>query len=257
MSSPVQSIPPLYAAAIHAISDDRFGPYMRKATNDTNKALELYHWNMRVSAALYESLHIVEVALRNAIDRQLSVWNQTQVNRTTGQPRSADWLLDPAPMLARVVQQDKIDDATRRARDHIQRRRVVGAARPDPKHCDVLAQLMFGTWRFLIKAPVGRQPDSGAVLLWRDVLPAAFPSMTRAPSALVTDVVRIYGARNRIAHLEPMLDSGMVLEIRDSVDRVLGDIDTMLPYWFNNQETVSNVLGKHPTDPIPSNPAVP
>ncbi|NWL26630.1 hypothetical protein DM794_06075 [Paenarthrobacter ureafaciens] len=240
----------MFVAAIKAISDDRFGPYVRAGGGDDVKGLHLYHWNMRASAALYESLHIVEIALRNTIDREFSAWNKTQTDENTGQARSADWLLDPAPLLARIVRQDKIDEATERAVKHIRRRRVSNQAISTPAHCDVLAQMMFGTWRFALKAPTGRRPDSGSVLLWRDVFPKAFPAMTRQPIHLVNDVVRIYEARNRIAHLEPMLDSQQVSEIRNSVGRILADIGALLPAWFSSQETISGILTKHPTHPI-------
>lgn len=89
MNPAVQHVPPLFEAAIKAISDDRFGPYLRAAEGDRIKGLHLYHWNMRASAAIYEALHIVEIALRNTIDEQFSIWNQTQTNRTTGATRSA------------------------------------------------------------------------------------------------------------------------------------------------------------------------
>lgn len=251
MTTAVQSVPPLYRAAIKAISVDRFGPYLRAASGNEANGLELYHWNMRVSAALYESLHILEIALRNAIDEQLSAWNQTQTDRTTGQLRSPDWLLDPAPLLRRIVRQDKIDEATDRAVKHIRRRRVANQHQLRPVHCDVLAQMSFGTWRFVLKAPTGRRPDPGSVLLWRDVFPNAFPAMTRQPGALVSDVVRIYEARNRIAHLEPMLDSQQVSQICGAMKRVLADIGTHLPAWFISQETITGVLAVHPIHPIP------
>ncbi|WP_181035098.1 hypothetical protein [Arthrobacter sp. B0490] len=48
-----------------------------------------------------------------------------------------------------------------------------------------------------------------------------------------------------------MLDSQQVREIRDSVGRVLADIGVLLPAWFNSQETISSILAKHPTHPIP------
>ena len=251
MNPAVQHVPPLFEAAIKAISDDRFGPYLRAAEGDRIKGLHLYHWNMRASAAIYEALHFVEIALRNTIDEQFSIWNQTQTNRTTGATRSADWLLDPAPLLERIVRNDKIAEAADRARKHIKRRRVANQSGQAPAHCDVLAQLMFGTWRFVLKAPTGRRPDPGSVLLWRDVLPKAFPTMTRTPRELVADVTRIYEARNRIAHLEPLLDSQQVREIHDAIVRVLADIGTLLPAWLRSQENISEVLTKHPIRPIP------
>lgn len=252
MNSPVQSpLPPLYNAAIDAISAHRFGSYLRAASGDSAKALELYHWNSRVSAALYESLHIVEVALRNAVDRELSAWNRTQTD-AAGNSRSADWLMDTPALIERLVRREKIAEAKEQARKHIRRRRLTHANRnPQPNHSDVLAQLTFGTWRFILQAPTGSRPDPGRVLMWRDVLPNAFPCMTRQPADVVADVVRIYEARNRVAHLEPMLDVQQVQEIRDSVERVLSDMSMLLSVWFQTQETITDVLRKHPDHSTP------
>ena len=236
------SLPPLYRSAIDALSADRFGPYLRASGGDPSQALELYHWNMRVSGALYEALHIVEVALRNAIDRELSKWNVTQINPETNQARSTDWLVDTPPLLVRVVKRQKIEEATQRAQRHITRRRVNPSATSVPSHSDILAQLSFGTWRFILKAPGGRRPDPGSVLLWRDVFPASFPHLSRTPRELVEDVKRIYDARNRVAHLEPLLDQLQIGAVRDAVDRVLSDIDPLLSTWFSSQERMTEML---------------
>lgn len=242
------SLPPIYSSALQAISPERLSPYLRVAKGDYLQALALYHWNMRVSAALYETLHIVEIALRNAVDQQLRAWNKEQT--VGGKSLSPDWLLEPAPLLERLVKRDKILEAKTQAKKHI-RKRAQGA---QPTHSDVLAQMMFGSWRFLLKAPQGKKPDAGSVLLWKDVFPAAFPEMllaNRTPQDLVDDIVQVYEARNRVAHLEPMLSRRRVSEIRDSAKRILADIDKHLPAWFSSQEQITVLLGTHPIYPIP------
>jgi hypothetical protein len=50
------------------ITEARFEPYLAEASGDHERAIVLYVWNARVSAAMFETLHHVEVALRNAID---------------------------------------------------------------------------------------------------------------------------------------------------------------------------------------------
>jgi hypothetical protein len=52
------------------ITDARFAPYLAESCGDYNDALSLYVWNARVSAAAFETLHHVEVLVRNSIDIQ-------------------------------------------------------------------------------------------------------------------------------------------------------------------------------------------
>jgi hypothetical protein len=52
------------------ITAARFEPYLADADGDHELAAALYVWNARVSAAMFETLHHVEVTLCNAIDAQ-------------------------------------------------------------------------------------------------------------------------------------------------------------------------------------------
>jgi hypothetical protein len=62
---------------------------------DLARALKLYDWNTRASAAVLATSAMVEVILRNALDVSLQHW---AAQRRRGQ----DWL-DAAPLDARVV----------------------------------------------------------------------------------------------------------------------------------------------------------
>ena len=48
------------------------GTYLRAVQGDREKALHLYTWNTAISAAFYGPLQGLEVALRNAMHRQLA-----------------------------------------------------------------------------------------------------------------------------------------------------------------------------------------
>lgn len=56
----------------HHLSPPRFGPYLAQCHGDAEDAEALYTWNAEISAAMWEPLSLLEVALRNAIDRQMS-----------------------------------------------------------------------------------------------------------------------------------------------------------------------------------------
>ena len=55
-----------------SFSPERMGTYLRDVQGDRKKALHLYTWNTAISAAFYEPLQGLEVALRNAMHRQLA-----------------------------------------------------------------------------------------------------------------------------------------------------------------------------------------
>ena len=50
----------------HVLSEQRLGKYRRFA-GDEKRALDLYLWNMEISAGFMVPLHVFEVSLRNAV----------------------------------------------------------------------------------------------------------------------------------------------------------------------------------------------
>ncbi|MFI6427673.1 hypothetical protein [Promicromonospora sp. NPDC050880] len=227
------------------LSAPRLAPYLRAAAGNLRAALKLYQWNVEMSSAVYMMLHLVEVFLRNAIDAQLRAWNATQIDPRTDRPHSGDWLLDPSRLIERVVRRDEIDKATRRARLAV--RDSATGLRPIT-HDDVLAQLMFGTWRFLLP---GRDP--GRQLLWRDAIHGAFPGLRRPVRDLVRDVDRLHRLRNRVAHLEPLLVVGVVSLQVKAARRVLREIDPAAEMWLVSHQQVSTMVAQQP-DSAPEMP---
>jgi len=43
------------------ITEARFAPYLGRTNGDHDEALALYTWNARISAAMFETLHHVEL----------------------------------------------------------------------------------------------------------------------------------------------------------------------------------------------------
>ncbi|WP_158252967.1 hypothetical protein [Cryobacterium sp. Y62] len=54
------------------LSTGRFSTYFTAAGGSRSRALELYEWNAKPSAAFLHDLSHLEVGLRNACDRQLA-----------------------------------------------------------------------------------------------------------------------------------------------------------------------------------------
>lgn len=224
-------------ALLTAISEPRLGPYLRVANGNVRDALRLYQWNIDLSGAVYESLHAFEVFFRNTIDTRLSDWNASQIDPATESPHSSDWLVDPSRLLTRLVGTN-ITRATEQARLALRRPRHHGRT---VTHPDVVAQLTFGTWRFLLP---GRDP--GRRRLWTDSLSTGFPHLTGDPSALVSKVDGIYHLRNRVAHLEPLLRSGLVRTEVANMRWVLAAMNPDLEAWFTSRQRVTSLLRRRP-----------
>jgi hypothetical protein len=230
---------PRHAAIAALLSAPRLAPYLSAASGNVKDALRLYQWNVEISGALYECLHQFEVVLRNAIDEQLCTWNGAQTHQPSGTPHARDWLMDPSHLLQRLTGDD-IPKALRRARAAL---RAEGRA---PGHADVLAQLSFGTWRFLLP-----DRDPGRRLLWTQALRVAFPHLTGGPRTLVDNVDHIYRLRNRVAHLEPLLNSAMVADRFTRMRSVMSAIDPVAEQWVVSRQRVTPILRAKPAPPQP------
>lgn len=241
MTSPVDRPTGLYEVLEPHLATARLAPYLAAAVDGNRRqAIRLYQWNIALSGAVYEALHVMEVVLRNAIDAQLCTWNADQTNMQTGKAHDRDWLLDPAPLLRRLVREQELTKARQRAEQAIRRHRRPVA------HADLLAQLSFGTWRFLLP-----DRDPGRQRLWNDALHAAFPYLDRNPRELVKSVHGIYQLRNRVAHLEPLLRPGNVRAQFTNMRTVLREIDPAVERWFVSNQRVTAVLRARPSTDKP------
>lgn len=128
MSSGVEPDP---VALADLITSARLSSYLAASRGDLGGALALYDWNTRAAAAVLASSAMVEVIVRNSLDRSLQRW----ADRRRG---GIDWF-DAAPLDA----QGQAD--VTKARDRATRRRR------DPEiHGKVVAELSFGFWRYLV-----------------------------------------------------------------------------------------------------------
>lgn len=61
------------AALELCVSPERLAVYLQATANHRQAALDLYIWNLTLSAAFYGPLGIFEITLRNALHREISV----------------------------------------------------------------------------------------------------------------------------------------------------------------------------------------
>jgi hypothetical protein len=217
---------PERTALERSIGVERLAGYVAAAGGDSIKALDLYLWNTSVSAACFEDLSLVEVALRNACHGQLRAWH-------AGQGHATPWYfmtgLEPRHMA-----------------DIAQARQRVQQGRNEETEGRVVSELTLGFWR-LLHAKVYEHT------LWKDVLRFAYPYQPASDRGLLySRLDHINTLRNRIAHHEPVHRSTIgrtsldLAAIHAELLDVLEWIDKDLHTWLLAESRVPALLSSKP-----------
>ncbi|HEX3463438.1 MAG TPA: hypothetical protein VHS78_05245 [Candidatus Elarobacter sp.] len=206
------------------LSAERLGSY--GPTGPPLRAtLDFYIWNTALSASFYGPLQALEIALRNALHREMS----TACGRN-------DWYS------ARLFRRAAYDLTGSVA--EVANRLTRGGKPVDPPH--VVAGLHFGFWTKLIDAG----PNGNRVrLLWNAALHRAFPNYPRGAQAhrgpIYGELLRIKDFRNRIAHHEPVHNKRPEREYRRLL-AVANWIDGRLPLWIAHHARCATLLDQMP-----------
>lgn len=209
------------------LTPERLAPYKAAAGGDIEGALDLYEWNSRISAAVFEDLGYLEVALRNACHNQLTTWNRRENN-------DAPWYF--STIFGQESQKD-IEKARRRS--------TRGGRSELPGR--VIAELMFGFWRFL-------HARSYESTLWTPCLRHAYPhQISRRRQDVYTRLDHLNTLRNRVAHHEPIhrvqiAGTGRNLAgLHDELLELLGWIDPVVENWVRTRSNVPALLRLRPS----------
>jgi Abi-like protein len=173
-------------------SPARLRKYINACGGDYHKAKLLYKYNIQASQALYPMISVLEIALRNGIDRELS--------KHFSDP---NWLINKRNAFANhpdMVYKDSrgrpqpdhfFSDKLRRAEDKLRFRGV------PVSHGKLLAELTFGFWvKFF---------DSNAIKILGGAPLNAFVNKPRMKLTLVhSHLNSLVTLRNRISHSEPI-----------------------------------------------------
>jgi len=212
--------PPVRGELARLLSAPRLDAYKAAAGGRLDDALQLYAWNLSISTALFESIHYLEVAVRNTMDSSLTTWSAA----TSG---SVDpWYRNSAVALS-APSRSKVRLAVDRATDHSTRPELPGR---------VVAELSLGFWWSLLA-------DSYSRTLWQPCLRRAFPQARR--SRLHDSLGGVLRLRNRIAHHEPVHQrdlSGDYTTILATAER----ITPRLAWWIDVTSRVPTVLRERP-----------
>jgi hypothetical protein len=156
-----------------ALSDARFAPYLAECGGDAVAAWRLYMWNIGISVAFYPLLHFVEIALRNALHRELSA--------RFG--RSDWWSVAP------------LNEHGQRLVKQAQEK--VSAPRSPQNADNLVTKLTFGFCVSLVSRAYDRT-------LWVPTLHRAFPHYCGRRDALHAELKEVLGLRNHVMHHEPI-----------------------------------------------------
>lgn len=199
----------------------RLHSYSAAAEENDSLALELYTWNGRVAAELFQLLGLVEIAIRNSIDRELRVLNITLGNQR-------EWFDDLGDSLG-VESIRQVNKVKVRLSDN----------RRDLTHGNIVSELNFGYWR----AFLSRQYKD---TLWRTSIRFAFPySPSRQPEYIFTRVRHLHVLRNRIAHHEPIHNRDIARDYQICIE-VLNAISPIIAAWSAENSRVLEVLAEKP-----------
>lgn len=208
---------------VDLLTPARMASYER-SMGTVDGALRLYEWNMRVAASVLELSAMVEVVMRNALDRELRSWAARRTAR-------GDWF-DEAPL----DDHGRDDVATARSR-------AARGARRDESHGRVVAELSFGFWRYL----VGSRYHTS---LWVPALHRAFPhgprDLRKRRAAVERRMGQLHNVRNRAAHHEPIHQRDLRRDFADAIE-LLGWVDPVAAEWARAVSTLPVVLDARPS----------
>lgn len=217
----------------------RFATYQAVCSSD-QQALDLYLWNIEVSAAVTSTLGVVEIAMRNHFDQCLRRWNHSNSG-------TSNWIKNPCAPLSHIVAPTPPRGTRRRrswvdrAQENMKDRNGV-CTRTNPSHDDLVAALTFGTWVNLIPRLSTNQRNA-RVTIWN----AAIDPYTGASSNVFYHwATELRYARNRASHLEPLLDEAELKKWHRYSARLMSAIDPTMASWVIGQAKIPRVLRRRP-----------
>jgi hypothetical protein len=210
----------------------RMEPYLDAAGGDGTLAARLYHWNIRIGAAFFEDIGVVEVLLRNALDGALRDHFQSGTDETPWYDRTGVLL---------TTSYKAVDGA----KDDVRRYTGMGDDR-EPDQDDVTARLGFGFWLMLLNR--NHAVRVGPIFRQCFLAPSGRPIHPDDVSTRAEDLGEL---RNAIAHHHPIFNWDFTTSAT-YVSEIAGWISQPIRAWLMSQSRVSEVLEKNPLQNTPA-----
>jgi len=209
------------------LTADRLTSYLAfaKPPNDDRAAIDLYDWNTALCAAFYTPIQALEIALRNALHREMSSIFER-----------ADWYSDWAFKVTAASLVCSLAEAANRL---TKTNKLV-----DPPH--MIAALHFGFWTQLTRSG----PDGNYKrLFWNAGLYNAFPHYPGdgkdADGKISRELLILKDFRNRVAHHEP-IHNKKPERYYERILKVAAWVDPMLPKWIQHHSECPKLFQARP-----------
>lgn len=197
-------------------SNKRMERYFALYPNNKDRAIRHYQSNLQLTEAFYTSLSVLEVALRNALSREL----ETMTGRE-------DWyaVFPNTPGLTNLN------------RYVTQASKQIAGRHEQITPSKIIAEMTLGFWVSLLNAEYER-------LLWKD-LRRAFPYLPkkeRQRKNVSAPLNRFRAFRNRVFHNESICwNLHRVQEIHNELILLLGWINKDLPEWLKGIDRFDDI----------------
>ncbi len=210
---------PLHELYIKHFTVGRLDPYLTASEGNEAKAVELYDWNVQVSAALWELLTYLEVALRNRIDERLQHASLSPAHWTTNLEQLG------------LGNDERLKVELNKACERIKRNgKTVSPGQ-------TVSELPFGFWVSILSRRSRK--------LWPE-LASGFRGMpSRDPNELHRLVLIMHSLRNRIGHHHRVWNLDIAAIHRDLL-KLATFIDVDFGDWLSNKSQIPKKLASRP-----------
>ena len=176
-----------YSELQKVISTPRLAAYSREDDSDSSDAVARYMWNMALIASLWPAVHVLEVAVRNALFEV-----GERVAKYTSREPVRCWL---TAGVLEVNEEEEVQKALGR----------LGPGRRTPGH--LVAELTFGFWVRMCNRPY-EHGRTGGPRLWPEAAKRfhGCPRVRRNREDIRTSLEEAAELRNRMAHHHPLWD---------------------------------------------------
>lgn len=188
-----------------SLSSERLQPYLAQSNNDLSKAIELYKYNLQISAALFEIIAIFEVVLRNSINKGLcsyygNEWFKDKKFWSFLDSTTVDYKKDGKTLAQKI--DEKIEILSKQSLEK------------------VIAEQNLHFWESILHK---RFEKLG---FWKVSIDLIFPNMpaNQKISSVKNQVNHIRNVRNRIAHHEQIIfktKQSNFYNIKDTYEKIV------------------------------------
>lgn len=170
----------------HTLSAERMSRYLKACGGDSRKAMTLYRYNLQLSQEMFTMISCFEVALRNAIDMNLT-------------PRlGKDWLRDA--VIADGIFTNPLLSKTANVITHSYNKLQ---SQHQYTHSKLLSDMEFGIWKYMF-SPLQFRLTGRTLLQIFPNKPRSTKSQQLNQAYIFNELDKVNTIRNRIAHHEPI-----------------------------------------------------